>query len=369
MASNNKKLTCNLCNKGFSKRDHLESHMAKQKSCIEGKYKCKYCCRGVFQSANGLSNHVRNICDSYKEYMKNINSTENDKLKDEELKNEILLPHREKKEKVFKKLDKNFFTETEVMLMMENSELKNKLAMKDMEYEIKIAAFENDTLKKELSKCQGKTVVNNVNSNNINNTLINANNLSIQYIMNNYIQGKPLEPLENYNRIMDCNINNSINLLNNNNKGKRITIKNKKIAFVERLLNIEKTRLVEFVGDVIVAFYLNDDSSLQAMWATDITRLTFLAKFIKDETNEIEWKKDKSGEKVKNKIIEPLLQYINELIILYQKETDLTLNPDISLHCIDIQKLITNGSMAHNVLKYIAPKFSITHGRKNNNVL
>lgn len=367
--TNKKVIKCDLCNKEFSKKNHLDTHKARQKPCINNKYKCKYC-PGNFVSKYGLHNHMKNICVNYKEYLKIKNGIEDVKIE-----HDIILPHSRKGEKVNNDikdltLEKLEIEKREIQIEKHKIEIE-KLTIEKQKIEIDIEKLELKKQRVEMEKNNDNNTgninntINNINSNNVNNnTLVNTNNLTIQYIMNNFTNGEPLKPLNNYNAILDCNIKGSGKLIQNNNN-KRLTIKNKKIAFVEKLLTITNTRVVEFIGDIITAFYLNeDDSSLQAMWATDKSRLTFLIKFLKAETGEIIWEKDHSGQKVKSLIINPLLKYINELIIIYQKEPDMLLNPNKNIKCIEISKLITCGSMALNVMKYIAPKFVLLGGKK-----
>lgn len=388
-------ITCDLCGKKFMLKSQLKTHKQKINPCVGNKYNCEYC-KNSYISRSGLRNHIENNCVEYMRYkeIKKINET-------------IILPHRKIIGKknindddeiiIIKKGNKHIKNNDLIALSnyveklenekerLENEKKINKIAC-DLEIsrmECKLEKEKNKLYEKELehkkemekvkSSINASHINNGINIQNLqvnnNNTNNTNNNLTVHYIMNNYNNCGPLLPLQNYDAIMDCDINNSAKLMKAKYNGKRKTLKNKKIAFVETLLDINcnNDRLVEFIGDIIITNYKNDNSASQSLWATDIARFAFLAKVLRENKNTNTsmslWIRDNSGEEVKKQVIIPLLKYINKLLIIYQKETKVQFDPNLSLRCIEIAKIITNGNMATQVIKYIAPKFSIKDRR------
>ncbi len=377
-------IICELCNKTFQRKSHLEEHKNRKTPCIgkHGNFECEYCDRS-YTSESGLRYHYEN-CDIYREikrmkvpkkikdeiiilpHQKEKNDNKKTKIIIEDEEKIIILPKTRKnnvltvtthdEHKKIKKLEKKLTKKDAVIKEINDTvkDLKNEIKIKDLENELKIKDLE---LKVAKIDNQNGHVVNNIQIENlqVNNGNVNNNILTAQYITNNCVSGTTLGPLPNYDAIMDCNINNSSKFIKDKCKGKRKTLKNKRLAFVELILNIYSNgRLIEFVGDIMISSYKNSNYKDQTIWTTDVARFTFLMRVLDPNKNPL-WVKDKVGGEIKKITINPLLKYINGLIILFQKEN---FNPDTNIKCIEISKNITNGSMANQIIKYIAPHFS-----------
>ncbi len=120
-------------------------------------------------------------------------------------------------------------------------------------------------------------------------------------------------------------------------------------------------KLANFIGDYIIKNYKKKEPKDQAMWGTDVSRLNFIiSESCKDNTNI--WSYDKKAVKIKKIVIEPALQYIkNELYEFCQENSMATDEPELSQlkASIEIMTIINNGSLANDIIKYIAPEFAI----------
>lgn len=77
--------------------------------------------------------------------------------------------------------------------------------------------------------------------------------------------------------------------------------------------------LHSILGDVLVAYYQEDDIKQQSIWSTDVARLTYLIKDITDKGGSI-WTQDKKGNKVMVMIIKPLLLKVKAIIETFYEE-------------------------------------------------
>ena len=144
------------------------------------------------------------------------------------------------------------------------------------------------------------------------------------------------------------------------NKIEDLEENNKKL--VEDVLSYYKHKTLDrYLGNSIIKLYKKDDPKAQSVWSTDTNRLTYLIKELM-ANNSSNWVIDKKGIKTKEYLIDPLLKYIKELIIYYQKN-----NMNLSTNIVEVEfvlelnqnilKLVTDiddGIIGNNLLKYIS---------------
>lgn len=120
-------------------------------------------------------------------------------------------------------------------------------------------------------------------------------------------------------------------------------------------------KLANFIGDYIIKNYKKKEPKDQAMWGTDVSRLNFIiSESCKDNTNI--WSYDKKAVKIKKIVIEPALQYIkSELYEFCQENSMMTDESKLNQLkvSVEIMTIINNGSLANDIIKYIAPEFAI----------
>lgn len=115
---------------------------------------------------------------------------------------------------------------------------------------------------------------------------------ALQYAKQHYPDAPNLEKLDNYDSL------------------------EKYDKLVEKLLfYTNKGKLSDYLGDFLVKFYKKNIPNEQSIWATDISRLSFIVKQIL--RNKSDWRYDKKGLHVSNTIITPLLEHIKELLKKY----------------------------------------------------
>lgn len=140
----------------------------------------------------------------------------------------------------------------------------------------------------------------------------------------------------------------------------------------------QKKQLDKYFGDFIITNYKKDDPTNQSIWNSDTARLTYIIKELL-ANNKSSWNKDAKGEKTKNYIIKPLLEYIKELVNKYiQIYSDLTDEEHIDqlntneiqdytikgIYLTQIRSYVENKQLREDILKYLAPHFQIKHNNK-----
>ena len=136
----------------------------------------------------------------------------------------------------------------------------------------------------------------------------------------------------------------------------------KKIAFEYRHNQFDK-----FIGDFIISYYKKDKPEEQSIWNSDVARLTYVIKELMGN-NKSYWHHDYKGIKTKEYIVDPFLLYIKDLINTYlfsfknlmlDKNIDkIELSQNANALCnlnFDMEK----GLISENIIKYIAPYFSM----------
>lgn len=127
------------------------------------------------------------------------------------------------------------------------------------------------------------------------------------------------------------------------------------------LLNKKDDTLVDFIGNVIVAYYKTHDPKDQSLWNSDVDRLTY---FIKKQVG---WTVDKKGVKTANIVICPVLNYFLKTLkkfIKIQPSRKMTTSQTLIDHerrklCYDIITSINNGVLKQQILKFMAPRLHL----------
>lgn len=161
------------------------------------------------------------------------------------------------------------------------------------------------------------------------------------YIVQHYPNTPALEPQESY-----------VNLL----EAKTMTL----IEVVT--MYYYDNKLVNFIGDYIIKLYKKEENKNQSMYATDISRLTYIISECCNKTKENIWSYDKKGSKIKKIIIEPALNYLRENLVKFCQENSESTDTDILKQMLASNgtiQMIDNGELAEKINKYIAPEFTM----------
>ena len=126
--------------------------------------------------------------------------------------------------------------------------------------------------------------------------------------------------------------------------------------------------LDKYLGDFLIGFYKKEEPAEQAIWNSDVSRLTYVIKELL-ANNKSCWNTDPKGIKTKNYIINPLLIFLKNIINDYSINfTNTILDKNIdeitqlldNLHSLTLLvKDINNNLMSDDIVKYIAPYFSL----------
>ena len=126
--------------------------------------------------------------------------------------------------------------------------------------------------------------------------------------------------------------------------------------------------LVSFLGKLIVKNHKKEDPKLQAIWNSDADRLTYIIRTIL-KNNSMQWEVDKKGVNTIAYIIQPILDYIKKQMKNYIQTCDIGTRADktdkvmaITNRMEDAFKIMTivkNGTLAEDILKFIAPRLYV----------
>lgn len=142
------------------------------------------------------------------------------------------------------------------------------------------------------------------------------------------------------------------------------TFENPKKKIIEDVLSYYKHKtLNRHLGDIILKLYKKDDPKTQSVWSTDDSRLTYLIRELLNNKSS-NWIIDKKGVKTVSYLIDPLLEYIKNLIIFYQTNYNI---PSHGQNIIEVEMMLENskkiielvndiddGIIAKEILKYIS---------------
>ena len=289
------------------------NHLINHKVTIKNKVLyCAYC-EKEFTCKQHLSRHKLHYCKKIKQNnTNNTNNTDtnNDKINQLEYKIDNLV----NKVDVYETMNKH--------LLIQNENMSKLL----MEY------VKNTNL----------TITNN-------NKITNTYNISIKnYLQQNYPNAPALNGITDYSKLKyDTEYDDFIDAL---------------------VYNQNNSHLKKYIGDFIVCSYKKNDLSIQSIWSSDISRLTYIIKELL-ANNESIWNHDYKGIKIKKYIIDPLLKYIKEYIDEYWiKNIDNFKTVNIEQlnkfnktysTIYQIKKDIDGDILGNNIVKYITPHFYI----------
>lgn len=180
-------------------------------------------------------------------------------------------------------------------------------------------------------------------------------NISVKgYVRENYPEAPPLDGLTDYSQIKyDADTNK----------------KQEDKEFISTLAYHYNNKILHaYLGDFIIKHYKKEDPSEQSVWSSDTARLTYIVRELLT-TDESIWNHDSKGVKTKKFIINPLLKYIRKQLDEFwaenmesykELETDEIIQLHQLLHVVYfIKKDICNDVIASNIIKYIAPYFTL----------
>ena len=135
---------------------------------------------------------------------------------------------------------------------------------------------------------------------------------------------------------------------------------------VATLVNRYQNKILHvYLGNYIIDTYKKMDPKDQSIWSSDASRFTYIIKQLMTNNNS-SWNQDPKGVNTKKTIIYPLLDYVKDFIDTYWKEhihvcadnvKKFIKVSEIIKHSYNIKKEIDNGSLADDIIKYIAPFF------------
>jgi len=139
----------------------------------------------------------------------------------------------------------------------------------------------------------------------------------------------------------------------------------------ERLLHIyDGKEFSNYITNIIVKAYKKDDPAEQTFWASDVSRLIYIVRSTFNQKDE--WVYDKKGLIIKESIIDPLLEEVNNIIIKYHKymedrylHSTIKQESDYYMEKLPVlkvaEKLINDfknrQSVKNQIIRVLAPKF------------
>lgn len=175
---------------------------------------------------------------------------------------------------------------------------------------------------------------NTINNTNNNQKIINVYN----YVTKNYTNAEPIK------------------MLNKQDVTKLLTIEDKNTEHsIEDFIifNQSKRSLNQFIGDFIIKEYKKEDPNEQQIWATDVSRLSFLVRQVLNKTDKT-WLKDMKGTCLGKHIITPIFKEIKKMMQDHIKKLDSVNYDELSIS--ELEKLETNGALALKIIYDINQK-------------
>ena len=138
--------------------------------------------------------------------------------------------------------------------------------------------------------------------------------------------------------------------------------------FIENLIyEHNNNKLHIYISDFIIKTYKTDDPTKRSFWNSDTSRLTYLIREI-ITNNKVDWRVDKKGIKITKFVIEPILEYIENLVREYVQNFKVNRNHSAKeaekimmkmKSGNDILNSIETKILSEEILKYITPHFYI----------
>lgn len=218
------------------------------------------------------------------------------------------------------------------------TEIENKLKVKELEMEIKMLKERNEQLNKLVESKSNQT--------------INIKKMSVKNYANKYYaNAPPLKPLESYT-LFDDQFTNLID---------------------DIVCYYKNGKLHETLGKFIVEQYKKDDPEKQSLWITDVSRVTYLIREVIDNNNV--WNFDYKGARTNSYIINPLIVYLKNHMDKFSQELPQKIK---SVESKEVNKMANNmsyimkmtkdiddGLLANDIIRYIAPFFSLNIDKNN----
>jgi hypothetical protein len=182
-------------------------------------------------------------------------------------------------------------------------------------------------------------------------TILQSSVSSLTYAMKTYTDAPALKSLEDYSIIHPD--------LTNKNFAKQL------------IFYYNKKKLANYLGDFIIKEYKTDIPSEQSLWNSDATRINNIIRKMLHEDNT--WAIDKEGVDTREIIIDPMLKYINDIIIetinIYSVQHNMkqTRMNKLLEYCIVLNKIkqeIDTKNLHKAILKYITPSFYMDNTEK-----
>jgi len=133
--------------------------------------------------------------------------------------------------------------------------------------------------------------------------------------------------------------------------------------------NYKHKTLHKFLGNMIIDKYKTDEPDDQSVWLSDLSRLSFIIRELKDGNPE--WVTDKSGNKLIKLIISPMMKKVKEMLLENISDID-DKNNESEIDDVEakdnvqtmekINEIIRDINMRkfdNAILKYIAPEFNL----------
>ena len=180
-----------------------------------------------------------------------------------------------------------------------SEKIKLQLIEKDTENEIKLLKARIEFLEKQLltTSTENEFHKNELTKKDVIATIANKSVNALTYLATKHKDAPPLKKIDN-------------------NEAKKLLHYGKDLRLTDRIFYyFEKKKLYRFIGDIILKHYKKDDPSQQSIWNSDATRLTFLIKDIVGKKSE--WITDRKGAKLRQLVIEPIINLVEELINEY----------------------------------------------------
>lgn len=343
MELNNRKFKCDICNISFTSKKHHDNHLKTKKhsKACGGKSMCQFCFKKYTTKYNLLRHifRVHEICDN------SISEEESDQIVDCK-KNK----HTAKYERDLELLKENY--------QLKEEKYKYQIELQQEKYAKELFKQKAEMLEKDKEFNQGLIKT----SHDIIKTTIKTTDKAVSglaYVRKNYPDAPVLKKMDNYD-----------------------TLSGKDDMMEILLFYARKGRIAAYLGDFLIKFYKKEEPFHQSIWATDSSRLTFIVKELLK--NKSAWNYDKKGLKVRNIIIDPLLEHIKKLLREHITEINEAVNGpsnwfdaqeqnpnneldnDTKLKLIEEQKTATqlicdidNKTLSKAITKHISPQLSL----------
>lgn len=337
---------CKVCNYYTEIKANYEKHCKTKKHNIKNtdtvdvpqidKYICEHC-NISYKSKQNLDNHLE-FCKELTEKNKEIVNIKN-KYKDKIIK--LKDEYKTKIEKYENDIEflKNDLTEVKNELIKLKDESNNKL-IDEMKKTQNILINENKQ-KQEIIKESGNIIKSYAMS-------------TISFIKKYYNDAPALETIKDFTILVD----------------------DEDVNFCENILGkYMSKKLVKYISDCIINEYKTTDPHNQSFWTTDKNRINYIVRSIVNDRPE--WIPDANGLNIRDKIVKPIINYIDQQIEQYYNEKTnevrkytyyvsddniykRNLLNDYINAALNLMLELRNDKITDLIMKLISPYFSIT---------